>query len=101
MLFPASFPFLQAQVASLTSELQAAQLQARTAQAAAVEAAAATAASATAADAARVAAAAELEAAHRRTAEALQSEIEVLRQQYAAADAARQQREDEVGAGGA
>ncbi|KAL4419268.1 hypothetical protein ABPG77_004826 [Micractinium sp. CCAP 211/92] len=87
---------LKAQVASLTSELQAAQLQARTAQAAAVEAAAATAASATAADAARVAAATELEAAHRRTAEALQSEIEVLRQQYAAADAARQQREDEV-----
>lgn len=90
---------LQAQVASLTSELQGAQLQVRAAQAAAVEAAAATAASATAADAARAAAAAELEAAHRRTAEALQSEIGVLREQYAAADAARQQREDEVGGG--
>ncbi|KAL4420012.1 hypothetical protein ABPG75_007110 [Micractinium tetrahymenae] len=87
---------LKAQVASLSSELQAAQLEARAAQAAAAEAAAATAASATAADAARTAAAAELEAAHRRTAGALQSEIEVLRQQYAAADAARQQREDEV-----
>ena len=86
-------PPWQAQVASLSSELEASQLQLRAATSAAAEALDATASAATAAQAA---AAAELEAAHRRAAAALQAEIDLLRQQRAAADAAQQQLEGEV-----
>ncbi|PSC74954.1 Myosin-J heavy chain isoform A [Micractinium conductrix] len=84
---------LKAQVASLSSELEASQLQLRAATSAAAEALDATASAATAAQAA---AAAELEAAHRRAAAALQAEIDLLRQQRAAADAAQQQLEGEL-----
>ncbi|KAI7836877.1 hypothetical protein COHA_009277 [Chlorella ohadii] len=85
---------LRAQLASLSSELEASQLQLRTAQAAAAEAV--TAASASAAVAAQAAAASELEAAHRKAAQALQAEIEVLRQQRAAGEAAQTALEGEV-----
>lgn len=49
----------------------------------------------------QAAAAAELEAAHRKAAQALQAEIEVLRQQRAAGEAAQAALEGEVGCSGA